>query len=147
MQMELAVDPSRAGEEVLMRDPMMAHLMRSLREGRDIGHYGRLCFAMVAHWFLDRDRVVWWLRRDESFDEEDAIALWKQVERKGYNPPGRRTIEEWQGYQSFPILPDPHDPECGNVYRTLDFPDEVYESIGDYYRRGEAERKIEPLRD
>lgn len=124
-------------EEMLKRDEMMAHLMRSLNEGRDIGHYGRLCFAMVAHWFLDRDRIVEWLQRDESFTDEDAVALWKQVEAKDYNPPNRRTIEEWQGYQEFPILPDAKNPDCGNVYKSLDFPDEVYERIGEYYRETE----------
>lgn len=124
-------------EEMLRKDEMMAHLMRALSEGRDIGHYGRLCFAMVAHWFLDHDHIVEWLRRDATFTDEDAEALWKQVEAKDYNPPNRDTIREWQGYQEFPILPDAKNPDCGNVYKSLEFPDEVYERIGQYYRNDE----------
>ncbi len=134
--LETTMDP-KAAEEHLMQDEMMAHLMRSLSEGRDIGHYGRLCFAMVAHWFLERDQIVKWLRRDETFTDEDAVALWKQVEAKDYNPPSRKTISEWQGYQEFPILPDAKNPDCGNVYKSLEFPDEVYEQIGEYYRKDE----------
>src|SRR5205823_10744542 len=36
------------GEAELRNDSMMAHLLDSLRDGKDIGHYGRLVFAMVA---------------------------------------------------------------------------------------------------
>jgi hypothetical protein len=122
------------GEDELRKDPMMAHLMRSLEEGRDIGHYGRLCFAIIAHWFLDHDRIVDWLRRDDSFSEEDAEALWRQVEEHEYNPPRRDKILQWQALQSFPIVPDPKNADCGNVYRTLQFPDEVYERIKEFYR-------------
>lgn len=34
------------GEEELPKDSMMSHLIDSLDEGKDIGHYGRLMFAM-----------------------------------------------------------------------------------------------------
>src|SRR3712207_8804213 len=37
----------------LRRSPMMSHLLDALDRGEDIGHYGRLTFAMVAH-HLDR---------------------------------------------------------------------------------------------
>ncbi|MDX1584001.1 MAG: hypothetical protein R3338_10430 [Thermoanaerobaculia bacterium] len=132
--MSTATVETEKNEKTLMQDPMMAHLMRSLNEGRNIGHYGRLVFAMVAHWFLGKDAVVEWLQRDKNFTDEDAVALWKQVEEHGYNPPNRDTIAEWQTYQSFPILPEPKNPECGNVYKSLQFPDEVYESIQEYYK-------------
>ena len=37
------------GRSTDLRDsPMMAHLMDALEAGTDIGHYGRLTFAMVA---------------------------------------------------------------------------------------------------
>jgi hypothetical protein len=34
--------------EDLRRSPMMEHMLDALDEGEDIGHYGRLTFAMVA---------------------------------------------------------------------------------------------------
>jgi hypothetical protein len=39
---------------------------------------------------------------------------------------------EWQAQQEFPILPNPEDPDCGNLYRNLKFPEAVYEHIGEY---------------
>lgn len=42
-----------------LRDsPMMAHLLDALQAGTDIGHYGRLTFAMVARYFLPEDELV-----------------------------------------------------------------------------------------
>jgi hypothetical protein len=58
------------GEEALRKDSMMAHLLDSLEAGKDIGHYGRLVFAMVARHFLPEDEVVGWLTRDKDFSEE-----------------------------------------------------------------------------
>jgi len=40
--------------EDLRQSPMMSHLLDALDKGEDIGHYGRLTFAMVAHHFLDK---------------------------------------------------------------------------------------------
>ena len=34
--------------EDLRKNGMMAHLLDSLDKGKDIGHYGRLVFTMVA---------------------------------------------------------------------------------------------------
>ena len=42
----------------LRKSPMMTHLLDALEKGEDIGHYGRLTFAMIAHRFLDRDELV-----------------------------------------------------------------------------------------
>lgn len=39
--------------EELRKNGMMAHLLDALDTGQDIGHYGRLVFAMVARHFLD----------------------------------------------------------------------------------------------
>jgi hypothetical protein len=36
------------------------------------------------------------------------------------------------GRREFPILPNPEDPDCGNLYRNLKFPEAVYEHIGEY---------------
>ena len=120
------------GEEELRRDSMMAHLLDSLAAGLDIGHYGRLVFAMVARHFIAHDQVLAWLMKDKDFSEEQARVMLRQVEGRDYNPPRRERILEWQSQQEFPILPDPDDPDCGNLYRNLKFPDEIYDHIGHY---------------
>src|SRR3954453_7409163 len=118
--------------EDLRAEPMMAHLMDSLEAGKDIGHYGRLVFAMVAHHFVAPDELIEWLTRDPDFSEEQANALLRQVESRDYNPPRRDRILAWQAQQEFPILPNVDDPDCGNVYRNLKFPNKVYEHIQEY---------------
>jgi hypothetical protein len=117
----------------LRQNDMMAHLLDALPQGQDIGHYGRLVFAMVGHHFLDTDELVAWITRDQSVSEAEARALATQVENRAYSPPKRERILEWQKEQDFPILPNPDDPDAGNVYRDLHFPDDVYERIEEYY--------------
>lgn len=119
--------------EDLRNNPMMAHLLDALDEGRDIGHYGRLVFAIVGQYFLEEEELIGYLTKDRDFSEKEARALVDQVERQGYNPPRRDTIREWQEKQDFPILPERDDPDTGNVYRDLEFPDEVYERIKEYH--------------
>lgn len=120
--------------EELRNEPMMAHLLDSLGNGKDIGHYGRLVFAMVARHFMSDDEVVEHLRKDKDVDEEKARVLLEQVNARGYNPPKRERILEWMGKQDFPICTDPDDPAQCNVYRNLEFPQEVYEKISSYYQ-------------
>jgi hypothetical protein len=120
------------GEAALRNDSMMAHLMDSLDAGKDIGHYGRLVFAMVARHFLSSDEVVGWLTRDSDFSQEQATLMLRQVEGRDYNPPRRDRIVAWQAEQQFPILPHPEDPDCGNLYRTLKFPESIYHHIEEY---------------
>ncbi len=120
------------GEEELRKDSMMAHLLDSLGAGKDIGHYGRLVFAMVARHFLPHEEVLAWMMKDKDVDEEKATLMLKQVEGKDYNPPRRDKILHYQEQQEFPILPAPDDPDCGNLYRNLKFPDAVYKHIGHY---------------
>lgn len=115
-----------------LRDsPMMAHLMDSLQAGKDIGHYGRLTFVMVARHFMEDDEMVKLLKKNMS--AEDAKVLILQVKARDYNPPTRERILEWQKDQDFPICPNPDDQQACNVYRELRFPDTVYENIGDYW--------------
>ncbi len=121
--------------EDLRQSPMMSHLLDALDQGEDIGHYGRLTFAMVAHHFLDSDELVELLSKDGDTDEQQARALAQQVEQKGYNPPRREGILEWQGQQDFPICPNPDDPDACNVYNELQFPDDVYQDIQEYQER------------
>ncbi len=125
-----ATDDGRSDD--LRESPMMAHLLDALEAGTDIGHYGRLTFAMVAHHFLDKEELVEWLAKDSDTDENKARALVQQVEERGYNPPKRERILEWQGQQDFPICPNPDDPDACNVYKELDLPDEIFENIQDY---------------
>lgn len=124
--------------EHLRRNHMMAHLLGGLEEGRSIGHYGRLVFAMIARHFLSHDELVDWLSRDPEGGAEEARSLVAQVERRGYSPPRRERILEWQRQQDFPIIPNPDDPDEGNVYKDLAFPDEVYQHINEYYEHKAA---------
>ncbi len=120
------------GEDELRKDSMMAHLLDSLAAGKDIGHYGRLVFAMVARHFLPHDEVLARLTQDKDFSDEQARLMLRQVEGRDYNPPKRDRILEWQAQQDFPILPNADDPDCGNLYRNLKFPEEIYQHIGHY---------------
>ncbi len=121
--------------EDLQKSDVMAHLLQSLDEGKDIGHYGRLVFAMVARHFLEEDEVVDYLQKDRDFSEEQARSLVAQVQGRDYNPPRPEKILEYQAQQDFPIIPNPDDPDSGNLYRDLNFPEEVYENISGYYEQ------------
>jgi hypothetical protein len=126
------------GIEELRKDAMMAHLLDSLDMGKDIGHYGRLIFSMVARHFIAHEEVLRYLSKDKDFSEEQALQMLRQVEARDYTPPKRERIIEWQREQTFPILPNPDDPDCGNLYRNLKFPTEIYDHIGHY-----QEEKVE----
>ncbi len=118
--------------EEMKKNDMMAHLIAALEEGKDIGHYGRLTFAMVARHFLSEEELLAMLTKDKDASEEKAKLLIRQVEGKDYNPPKRERILAWQKEQEFPIIPNPDDPDSGNVYKDLNFPDHVYEHIQHY---------------
>lgn len=126
----------------LRQSEMMRHLLDSLEEGKDIGHYGRLTFAMIARHFLSENELIAHLQKDQDFSETEAKALVLQVQGKDYNPPKRDRILAWQQHQDFPICPNSDDPDACNVYRDLQFPDHVYDHISDYYEqkaeKGEA---------
>jgi hypothetical protein len=126
------------GEAELRKDSMMAHLLDSLDAGKDIGHYGRLIFAMVARHFMPHQEVLAWLMRDRDFPQADAVSMLRQVEGRDYNPPKRERLLEWQAQQEFPILPHPDDPDCGNLYRNLRFPDAIYSHISQYQEQKAA---------
>jgi hypothetical protein len=121
---------------------MMAHLLDELDDGQDIGHYGRLVFAMVSRHFLDEDELVGWLTKDKEVSEEDARSLYLQVQGRDYNPPRRDKVLEWQAQQDFPICPTPDDPSACNVYRDLQFPDGIYEHIQEFYEE-QADANLE----
>ena len=115
----------------LRKNRMMSHLLDALERGEDIGHYGRLVFAMVARHFIGENELCDLLTNNLSDDEARALCL--QVQAHDYNPPRRERILEWQQQQGFPICPDGDDPDACNVYKDLKFPDRVYEHIEEYY--------------
>jgi DNA primase large subunit len=120
------------GDEVLRKNGMMAHLLDSLEAGQDIGHYGRLVFAMVARHFLSEEELLGYLQKNPDFSPEQARALYSQVQGKDYNPPRRERVLEWQRQQDFPLCPDPDDPDACNVYQELPLPEKIYAQIEDY---------------
>ena len=118
----------------LLNEPMMERLIGTLESGNSIGHYGRLVFAMVARHFMEGDEVLRYLEMDPECDSEQSRSLLRQVEERNYNPPKRERVLEWMRKQEFPICPNPGDPGQCNVYRNLDFPQEVYERIEKFHR-------------
>jgi hypothetical protein len=124
--------------EDLRQSPMMAHMLDALDNGEDIGHYGRLVFVMIGRHFVSNDELVELLTKDHDADEQEIRAMVLQVEDKGYTPPRREKILEFQSQQDFPICPHPDDPDACNVYNELQFPDEVYESIQKYQERRQS---------
>jgi hypothetical protein len=119
----------------LRKNHMMTHLHDALERGEDIGHYGRLVFAIVGRHFLSEDALIQELSKDRDFDETQAKGLVQQVIEKEYNPPRREKIMEYQAKQDFPILPDTDNPDEGNVYRDLEFPQSVYDHISEYHQQ------------
>ena len=121
--------------EDLRQSPMMSHMLDALDNGEDIGHYGRLVFAMIGRHFVGDDELVELLLKDHDAEEGEMRAMVQQVEEKGYSPPRRERILEWQSQQDFQICPNPDDPDACNVYNELQFPDEVYENIQEYQEK------------
>ncbi|MEL7240233.1 MAG: hypothetical protein AAGK78_15350, partial [Planctomycetota bacterium] len=78
----------------LRRNRMMKRLIDALDDGTDIGHYGRLTFAMVAVYIMDSGDVAELLSNDHDFPREEAEAMVKQVRSKGYSPPTPKKIRQ-----------------------------------------------------
>lgn len=127
--------------EDLKQSKMMNHVLEALENGEDIGHYGRLTFAMVGVYFAADDELVRVLIQDHDADEREIRAMVQQVREKGYNPPNREKILEWQQKQDFQICPNPDDPDACNVYSELDIPEEVLEDIQEYRAEEQAARE------
>ena len=124
--------------EPLRKNKMMSRLLDALEAGDDIGHYGRLTFAMVACWLMDEKDVIKWLVNDDDFDYEEAQTMVQQVRSQGYSPPRPAKIRDWDTQQDFKILPEEfHPDDDANVYRDLDFPQELYDHIQDYHQRND----------
>jgi hypothetical protein len=121
--------------EDLRQSPMMAHMLDALDNHEDIGHNGRLVFAMIGRHFVSNDELIELLTKDNDADEQEIRTMVQQVEDKGYSPPRREKILQFQEQQDFQICPDPDNPDACNVYNELQFPDEVYESIQEYQEK------------
>ena len=125
-----------------LRDsPMVARMLDALDSSEDIGSYGQFTFVAIARHFLSEEEIVRLLASQPEMDEERARALYIQVNTHDYNPPRRERILEQQTHQTFQIIPDPDDPDMGNVYRELRFPDGLYEHINHYYE-GKADSEM-----
>src|SRR5512138_3113809 len=96
VQEERTEAEDHVGSDELRDSPMMAHLLDALQDGTDIGHYGRLVFAMVARHFLSEDEVIRLLSQQPDVDEQEARVLLLQVQGRDYNPPKRERILQWQ---------------------------------------------------
>ena len=124
--------------EDLKQSQMMNHMLEALENGEDIGHYGRLTFAMVGVYFANDDELVQVMTQDHDAEEREIRAMVQQVREKGYNPPNRDKILEWQQKQDFQICPNPDDPDACNVYSELDIPQAVLEDIQEYRAEEQA---------
>lgn len=82
---------------------------------------------------LPREELPALLCKDPTVSEEEIRSLVAQVEERGYSPPRRERILEWQGQQEFPIIPNTDDPDDGNVYKDLKFSEDVYKHISEYH--------------
>lgn len=58
--------------DALRQNGMMAHLIDSLQAKQDIGHYGRLVFAMVARHFLSESELIALLQENPGFTDQEA---------------------------------------------------------------------------
>ena len=83
---------------------MMSYLVDVLDRGEDIGHYGQLTVAMVAHYFVDNDELAQWLSKDGDTDEQQARP-WSSRSRRGVQPAAARAHPRVAGAAGLPDLP------------------------------------------
>ena len=121
------------GMTALRESPTMARLLDALEAGEDIGHYGHFVFTTTARHFLSDAEIADLLAKQPDMSDERARAMVMQIGEKGYSPPKREKILEMQHQQDYPIIKDGTDPDSGNLYRELRFPDDVYDEINHYY--------------
>ena len=131
-------DQTPLRSENLSDSPTMARLLEALKKKTDIGHNGHFVFVTVARHFMDEEKIVGLLRHQPGMDEEKAQSLVRQLTERGYNPPRRERILQMQAQQDFAIIENPHDPDSGNLYRELQFPEEIYEDINEYHEEKDA---------
>jgi hypothetical protein len=96
---------------------------------------------MVGVYFANDDELVQVMTQDHDAEEREIRAMVQQVREKGYNPPNRDKILEWQQKQDFQICPNPDDPDACNVYSELDIPQGVLEDIQEYRAEEQVARE------
>ncbi|MEH1864667.1 MAG: hypothetical protein V7K69_06575 [Nostoc sp.] len=87
------------------------------------------------HFAPRNSELIDYLQKDKDFTEQEARSLYPQVQGKDYNPPRRERVLQWQSQQEFPICSNPDNPDACNVYKDLQFPEEVYEHISEYHEQ------------
>lgn len=120
--------------ETLRQSPTMKRMLDAMEAGEDIGHFGQFTFATVARHFLQEVDTVRLLAAQPNMDERKAAALLEHVTERGYNPPQRERILVQQTHNGFQLIPDPENPDSGNLYQEITFPDTIYDDISNYYR-------------
>jgi hypothetical protein len=93
---------------------------------------------MVGRHFLSDEELAAYLMKDPDCDEQKARALVHQVEAHRYSPPKRERVLQWMNEQEFPICDAEDGADSCNVYKSLKFPQEVYEKIASYYEQPES---------
>jgi hypothetical protein len=93
--------------EDLRQSEMMSHLLDALDKGEDIGHYGRLTFAMVAHHFLDKEELVEWLSKDGDTDESGLGPSCSRSRRGATTRPGASASSSGRISRSSPSVRTP----------------------------------------
>jgi hypothetical protein len=86
---------------------------------------------MGARHHLSEQELFSWLTKDKDCVEGKARNLLEQVKQRNYNPPRKERVLEWISKQGFPICPNPENLDSCNLYRNLEFPEEVYEHIAE----------------
>lgn len=131
-------------EQELLKSPTMSRLLSDIREGIDIGRFGRLVFTMVARHFLAEEEILSLLAAQPNESEESAKAMVFQVKTHNYNPPKRDRILQWQSQQEYKIIQNAADPLAGNLYHELRFPDKTYNHILQFWSdKAKAAERLE----
>lgn len=55
-----------------------------------------MAFAVIGRHFVSNDELVGLLTKDHDADEAAVRSMVQQVEEKGYSPPGREKILDFQ---------------------------------------------------
>src|SRR5690349_19493278 len=85
-----------AGRPALAASPTVARWLQALEAGQDIGHFGRLAFVSIARHFLSTEELASLLAGQPHSDQAKAQKLIERVCQRGYSPPTRPRLLEWQ---------------------------------------------------
>ena len=89
----------------LRRNNMMAHLLDALEARKDIGHYGRLVFAMVARHFIPEAELIGLLQQNPGVNDHEARSLFLQVQGKDYPHPAASGFFNGRKNRASPSVP------------------------------------------